>query len=448
MRGSPWLQHAGGLLDIKMALEAVLDIAVLTGAPPAHEVVTANLSVNHLRPSTLEGESFVARAQVVHSGPTYTLAETLMEDALGRAIAHATSSHLIRPIDPPPDPPSSPLLPVEEPVYPTPDPYLRPLPAGFRQEMEVLTTDSLSLGPKVMAGEITLPLHELLGLRFVDFEPGAFSTAMPATGWLCTRYPTVAAGPIACLAHFALSGAVQSLAPTGYLAGIVGPQSISFLRSVLADGTVLLARGRVLHQVGEFYVAGVEVTDSGGNLVATGSQTSVLIERRRRTAAGREADRVLATVVFTDIVGSTRRAEELGDSSWRQLLAEHDAVVRRQLEIWKGREVKTTGDGFLATFDSPARAVQCARSVRDGVGRLGLQLRIGIHTGECEVAGSDVAGIAVHVAARVQATAEPGEILVSGTVRDLVSGSGLRFTDRGRHQLKGVEGDWQLFAAD
>jgi class 3 adenylate cyclase len=124
----------------------------------------------------------------------------------------------------------------------------------------------------------------------------------------------------------------------------------------------------------------------------------------------------------------------------------HNDVVRRQLQIFKGREVKSVGDGFLATFDSPARAIQCARAIRDAVKQLGLDVRTGIHTGECEVMGTDIAGIAVHIASRAQTVAGPSEILVSSTVRELVTGSGLRFTDHGRHTLKGLDGDWQLFA--
>jgi class 3 adenylate cyclase len=123
-------------------------------------------------------------------------------------------------------------------------------------------------------------------------------------------------------------------------------------------------------------------------------------------------------------------------------------VVRRQLELFKGREVKTTGDGFLATFDSPTRAVQCARAVRDGVKRLGLEIRAGIHTGECEVGGGDVAGVAVHVAARVQSAAAAGEVFITGVVRDLIAGSGLRTSDRGVHHLKGLDGQWRLFGVE
>jgi pimeloyl-ACP methyl ester carboxylesterase len=165
------------------------------------------------------------------------------------------------------------------------------------------------------------------------------------------------------------------------------------------------------------------------------------------TRPAEELDRVLATVLFTDIVDSTKRAVELGDRRWRQLLNTHDAAVRRELERFRGREVDTAGDGFFATFDGPARAVRCAISIGDAVRELGLDLRAGIHTGECELDGPKVRGIAVHTGARVASLAAPGEVLVSRTVKDLVAGSGLDFVDRGVHELKGVPGEWRLYAA-
>ena len=161
---------------------------------------------------------------------------------------------------------------------------------------------------------------------------------------------------------------------------------------------------------------------------------------------GAEPDRVLATVLFTDIVDATRRAAELGDRRWRDLLDAHHAVVREQLTKFRGREIDTAGDGFLAAFDGPARAVRAACSISDGVRPLGLDVRAGLHTGECEVMGPKLGGIAVHIGARVAALGRPGEVLVSSTVRDLVAGSGLRFEDRGTHALKGVPGEWHLFA--
>jgi class 3 adenylate cyclase len=160
-----------------------------------------------------------------------------------------------------------------------------------------------------------------------------------------------------------------------------------------------------------------------------------------------EPERMLATVLFTDIVDSTSTAAELGDARWRSLLEQHQTIVREALERFHGREVKSTGDGFLATFDGPARAVRCARDVLDSSEREGIQVRAGLHTGECEVMGDDIGGIAVHIAARVSALAGASEVLVSRTVKDLVVGSGLDFADRGAHELKGVPDTWELYAA-
>jgi class 3 adenylate cyclase len=157
-------------------------------------------------------------------------------------------------------------------------------------------------------------------------------------------------------------------------------------------------------------------------------------------------DRVLATVLFTDIVDSTRRAAEMGDRDWRALLDAHDAVVRSQLARFRGREVNTSGDGFLAMFDGPQRAIRCAMAIRDAVQALGIEVRAGLHTGECEVRGDDIGGIGVHIGARVSALAGANDVLVSSTLRDLVIGSGLEFEERGVHELKGVPGEWHLFA--
>ena len=157
-------------------------------------------------------------------------------------------------------------------------------------------------------------------------------------------------------------------------------------------------------------------------------------------------DRVLATVLFTDIVDSTRRAAEIGDRDWHALLDAHDAVVRSQLARFRGREVNTSGDGFLAMFDGPQRAIRCAMAIRDAVQALGIEVRAGLHTGECEVRGDDIGGIGVHIGARVSALAGPNDVLVSSTLRDLVIGSGLEFEERGAHELKGVPGEWHLFA--
>jgi class 3 adenylate cyclase len=162
---------------------------------------------------------------------------------------------------------------------------------------------------------------------------------------------------------------------------------------------------------------------------------------------GPEPERVLATVLFTDLVGSTERAGELGDKRWRELLERHHEAVRRELARFSGREIDTAGDGFLAAFDGPARAIRCARAVVSAVDELGLDVRAGVHTGECEVLGEKLAGLAVHVGARVAAQAGPGEVLVSSTVRDLIAGSGIELEDRGLYALKGIDEERRLYAA-
>jgi class 3 adenylate cyclase len=159
-----------------------------------------------------------------------------------------------------------------------------------------------------------------------------------------------------------------------------------------------------------------------------------------------EHDRVLATVLFTDIVGSTAKAAELGDARWRELLELHHAAIRRQLSRHRGTEVETAGDGFLASFDGPARAIRCATSIIESVKELGLEVRAGVHAGECELVEGKVSGIAVHIGARVAAEAHPSEVLVSSTVKDLVAGSELEFEDRGAGELRGVPGEWRLYA--
>jgi class 3 adenylate cyclase len=161
-----------------------------------------------------------------------------------------------------------------------------------------------------------------------------------------------------------------------------------------------------------------------------------------------EVERLLATMLFTDIVGSTERAASLGDQRWRLLLDAHDRAVRDQIRRFGGRVVDSAGDGFFAAFDGPARAIRCATAILVATGKLGIGLRVGLHTGECEVRGDRLGGLAVHIAARVGALATPGEVLVSGTVKDLVVGSGIEFTDRGERELKGVPAMWRLFAVD
>jgi class 3 adenylate cyclase len=442
-----WFQLGDDTVDIRFVCALGVVVAGLTMAPPATKVRLASLAVDDLRFCTLAGKALTVRGRVVHSGTSRQIAEVSVDDARGRTVGRAIGRILLEPMPTPPAAPES-LPPVEEPVYATPDPYLRPVPHD-----SVLSPDEvdamggwLQAFSAVTEGAVPQPpICDLFGIRFYAVREGFAAGRMPASEWLIGLYPNeIFSGCLATLAHLALSLTASTLIPPGHGLQSLG-QSLSFLKQVPSDGRDVTAQGSVIHE-GEFLVATVEITDADGHQVALGSQTSRTVPRARRHLPPDE--RVFATVLFTDIVGSTGKANQMGDTHWRELLEQHHRVVRAQLQAFKGREVKTTGDGFLATFDSPTRAVQCTRTIRDGLRRLGLEVRAGLHTGEYQTIGGDIAGVAVHVASRVQSLAGPGEILVSNTVHDLVKGSGLRFADRGRHQLKGIDGYWPLFAVE
>jgi class 3 adenylate cyclase len=212
-------------------------------------------------------------------------------------------------------------------------------------------------------------------------------------------------------------------------------------------GFVGVGHGRYLGQ----HIAGARYVELPGmdTLYWVGDTTAILDEVEEFVTGGRggwDAERVLTTIMFTDIVGSTARAAALGDDRWRDLLDNHDATVRRELERFRGREVNTAGDGFVATFTSPSVALDCAEAVIDAVRRLGIEVRVGVHAGEVELRGADIAGVAVHIGARVAGLAGPNEVLVSSTVRDIVTGSRRSFAEHGEHQLRGVPGRWRIYA--
>ena len=222
-------------------------------------------------------------------------------------------------------------------------------------------------------------------------------------------------------------------------------QSPTLVLQVTESPFIILSHGQY---VADHIPGATFVPMSGGNMTPPFGPDAApeIAQFLTGTRQSFEVDRVLTSVLFTDIVGSTERAASMGDQRWRSVLDSHDRLVREQLRHFRGREIKTTGDGFLASFDGPARAIRCAHAIVGMVEALGIKIRAGLHTGECEVRGDDLGGLAVHIAARVGAIAGPGEVLVSGTVKDLVAGSDIAFTERGEHQLKGVPGTWKLFA--
>ncbi|MFT5114723.1 MAG: class 3 adenylate cyclase [Parasphingorhabdus sp.] len=215
----------------------------------------------------------------------------------------------------------------------------------------------------------------------------------------------------------------------------------------ICDRAISIENGRYLASA----IPGASLVelDTENHLVATSCPEQIVTEIQRLVTGQHlihEVDRVLATVLFTDIVDSTRLAAELGDTPWRDLLEAHHSAVRHELEVHRGREVKSTGDGFHAVFDGPARAIRCGCAIQDAVNRIGVSIRVGMHTGECELRNNQIEGVAVHIAARVAALAQGGEVLASQTVKDLVAGAGFNFEDRGVHTLKGVPNEWRILA--
>ena len=423
---TPWSEMYDGLADVTTIAALSGFITATTAAPAGTDVRMVTLSIRYLRSLTIDDGSVIARGRLLHAGSSFTTVETLIEDPLGRAVAHSTMSTVNVPLDPPPPAWSSPPdQPAQEPVYATPDPFQR----SFLPSLD---------------GTATFPAAAFLGIQVQDGPGNSVTTTMPASPWFSNVRPEVEPGIIAAFGNHT-AGFVATHLADARLGAVTFETSVSILgRLPPTDSRPLRAHAELVARVDDMLLIEGHTEDADGRYL--GSAKGTLQLRVRRTRRRSPSNRVLLTVLFTDLVGSTERAGAEGDESWRNLLEDHHAIVRRQIETHSGREVKTTGDGFLATFDSPTRAVQCARAIRAGVGKLGLEIRAGVHTGECELIGADVAGLAVHVASRVQSTADPGEILVSNTVRDLAAGSGLDFVDRGTRELKGLAGTWQLFA--
>ena len=423
----PWFETYDRFIDLTATAELSSMLAATSVTPPGTFVRPVTLSLRYLRPCTVDDASVIARSRVLHAGSHFTTVETLMEDALGRAVGHATSCLVTVTIDPAPPLLQLPDDVVEEPVYASPDPPRRVVPGSLEGS--------------------TVPLAApFLGMEVVESSPTRAVATLATTEWFCNTRREVESGIVATHATVTAALVATNLVDSSDRADTF-EITASLLAPVAPDGRTIVATSTVHSRTNDVVVLDSESVDADGRRVQVGRGT-LLVRPRRSRRASRPSNRVLLTVLFTDVVGSTERAREAGDARWRELLEEHHSVTRRQIENYMGREVKTTGDGFLATFDSPSRAVQCARAIREGVARLGLEIRAGVHTGECEVAGGDVAGVAVHVASRVQAAAEPGQILVSGTVRDLVAGSGIQLVERGSHVLKGLDGEWTLLSVE
>lgn len=441
-----WLAASAGWIDPTFLADAAMYYAVESVLPAAVVARGAQVSINYLRSVTLDAGTLTARGRTVYVGRMFAFAQAEVEDGNGRLVAHAVGRYRQVVVEPPPPPMPAELPSAPEERYDTPDPYLRvPIGRVARPEEWGKWAGVDAIRERMGVGFI--PMGKLLGTRLVAVEEGRCSAKLPATGWLLNANRLVVGGLVAQLPHAAMFSACRTLASPGDY-DRTADLRIDFFREVQADGRDLTAVATVLHKDDEGAMASSELFDADGNLVALAGLRLVRIPAGSVVAGGGgdDLERTLATVLFTDIVDSTRHASQLGDRDWKELLERHHVAVREALKRFRGTEVNTVGDGFVATFESPARAVKCARAIRETVARFGVEIRAGLHTAEVEVTEDDIQGIAVHIAARVLGEAAAGEILVSSTVRDLVAGSDLEFSDRGVHELKGVNGEWRLYA--
>jgi class 3 adenylate cyclase len=438
---SPWLVWANGDCDVVIAPAATLEAACFGAASPGFDVRLVTFSHQRCRPVLANSGPLIIRARATHVGRHQIHADVSVVDTLARPVLFGSGSALKVELDPPP--PAVGDRPIDVPAYRTPDPHARPAPRypGFTPEVFVRRA-GLDVMRNVLE-EGGSAITNLLGARFTGIAFGEMDLAIEPSPWCTVQGPEVCGGVVATLLSGAAAGAAVTLSQTGSIVGIVS-STATLLRGVRLDaGTVTVAARAVAHDSDRLFTARSEATLADGTLVGLGGLTGRFLDARPRSS-GPVTQRVLTTVVFTDIVRSTSHASRLGDARWQELLADHDAMARRHLRAFGGSEIATTGDGFLATFDSPARALEWARTMRDGVDALGLAIRAGVHTGECEMDGDDVSGIAVNVAARVMATAGDGEVWASSIVQQLTSGAGLTFKERGTHELRGLDGTWSL----
>jgi uncharacterized protein (TIGR00369 family) len=453
MPATMWWQSGAGVFlagTTAFVADTALSCSVLTSAPAGVGVTTSELSVNFLRVPTSRSQTIIGRGRVIHATRSLGLAEATLEDARGRLLGHSSSRCVLFQIDP--EILAARRLPDVSPSDMT-EPYRRAVEGEVFGQDYWDTTPGLAAMQQVVAGTFLPPCFRLMGIRGLHAAEGEMTMAMPASPWLCNSFGVVYGGAIAFLADAAIILAAGTTVPAATAFNTIDLK-LYFLRPTLPADGELIARAKLVHRGSTIAVANCDITGPDGALVAKATGSVLILPGRHWERPVHVADeitaesgRVLTTVLFTDIVDSTRHAAEIGDSHWGRVLADHNAVVREQIRRFRGREVNTTGDGFLITFDGAARAVQCAIAIRQQIRQIGLEVRSGIHAGESEESGGKLVGIAVHIGARVVTAAQPGEILVSSTVRDLVAGSGLELVDRGEHTLKGISGAWRLYAA-
>jgi len=422
-----------------------LNMAIATAVGPAQYAKPLVMFGNYFRTTRAGLGNILAKARVINASSLFVYAEVLIEDNEGRQLAHGGAEAAIVAVDPAPPLPPSPLEPVDEPIWPTPDPWQRP--AGTNVPLSSWETrDGIDIMRDLAAGTLRAPITSLLDFRLREVGAGRVTATIPASPWFCADSRGVSVSILAALADMTAWCCGLTMHRAGEtLAGL--DVFIRIFRAVPADDRLVRAEARREAMSDDIAVISVTVSDADGRVVATANSAAAPIDNaRRKRPRRRPAERMLCTIMFTDIVDSTHQAESLGDAAWCALLERHHEVARREIALCNGREVKNTGDGLLVRFGSPARALDCATRLRGALAGLGIDIRAGLHTGECEVADDDIVGFAVHLAARIQGAAAPGEVLVSSTVKDLTIGGGYEFESRDEHQLKGVAEPWRLWA--
>jgi class 3 adenylate cyclase len=434
-----------GQLEISAPMVAALEGACNTALPAGFDVLPLRFTFDPFRPAWPGRGNLLCRARVINNSNLFVNAVVQVEDSEGRHVAQGSLHGAVLRINPPSPQPPDKMPPVQEPVYDTPDPYLRKV--AVSPVLELMEREhGLEIVRQFRDGRIQQPAASMYGVVLHDIEESRATLSMPASEWFCAFGHHVSAQAIAALVNFTLFSAVVSLHRPGSTTVMLG-SSTSFFRQVPADGRRLHAEVVTSEPAPNLYLAEANVRNAQGDLVARSLASIGRIDASKRQQRQRaQARRVLATLLFIDIVDSTALAGRMGDAAWRNLLEDFRLKVRREISRFNGTEVDTAGDGFFVRFESPAYAIEAARAAGTAIEGLGVKLRAGIHTGECELEGTRLAGMAVHVAARIMAAAGPGEIMASSTVKALAAGSGFGFQDRGEHALKGVPDAWRLYA--
>lgn len=436
---------ANGQLEITAPMVTALEGACHTALPAGFDIAPLRFTFDPFRPAWPRSGNLLCRARVINSGDLFVFSVVQVEDSEGRHIAQGSMHAAVLRIDPAPPPPPAKLPVVQEPVYDTPDPYLREFPVTPIAEL-LEQEDGLTLIRRFTEGCIALPLASVYGLCVDEVEPDRGVISMPASEWFCSFGPHVSPEALAALANMGVFTGLTLLHRPGSTMTFLG-STTNFLRFVNADGRRIRAEVHISQPSPQIYLLDVTLRNADNEPVARTLASVTRIDASRRQQRVRKPSRrVLATLMFSDIVDSTAHANRLGDAAWRALLEEQRLKFRREISRFNGIEVDNAGDGFFMRFDSPAYAIKAARAVNAAMASLGLKLRTGIHTGECEMEGNRLAGQAVHVAARTMAEAGAGEIFVTSTVRDLSGGAGFGFADRGERALKGVPDAWRLYA--